>query len=1457
MSDKELKRILKESRALIASQDWQSLEQQTSANLSTYLTSYPLHLYHALSLSSIATTSPQKVIRAYEDAIAISPRTLQAYLGLSGWLEKNARLEDAQDVRERAVRMAGTEENEKERWAKEVDVWLTNERKLRSGRKLADSLSLLLPSSPISHLLSSLPPPNPTAPTASAYHNLQTLLLNTFPLLLEIIFIYESADAKEIESEVTKRRQRITTGPTLSKVEERRNVLREVKGKSKVVDLYRELLDHPLASDEERKEVEAKLLKWKMEMLDATPEKEERERENLREEISKMAREMVLLKREEQSAWKVVFDWEDWETIYDTPDRLQLWDYITLFPESGLTKLLKAYMRIYDVVSYEYGAEKDEDDVPEDIEDPVDLLEEGFAASTDSLLAHRLALRYYSEDEQDWEVSIEIIESGISLIGSIERESAAKLASTRHLLSRKLAICLAQSGRSNQLKALRLLDESLSMAEDDLECLAARGRVLVQLSRWNDGLEIFERAARVAGTDEVKEGRGWCLVQLERYEEGLEDLKAVVAALEGEAIDVQEERVGKLPETKVVEMKREKLKEKRSLMKARVLWKLGKCYWGMGGEYLTNTDYTFQAFVSSIRATPTFAPSFTSLGIYYADIISPPDFSRSSKCFQKAFELDPSEEIAAKRLAEQFAEENEWDLVEVVARRITENANGRPMSAKDAWAWKAIGSVDLKKKRYNEASVAFQSVLRVTPTDAHTWLKLGISYRHSGKFVAALKSFGRAIELDSLRWYAKFCIGETQRYMGLLDSSIATFEEVVTEHPDEFGVHLILAETRVVSGQTLFQQGFLARAEEAFVLALREGTKILLDGVESRIAWKIVGDALHSLATFEEQALRPASLGCISSLLPLLQKDEIDSQIPSLTVVTLSTVQELLQPDREEEGAVEDSASTFVFIAASVMVYKLRVLLEYHNDSIGSAWFDLGQAVFRCQNQEGIEKEKTVLQAIQCIQSALQKEPSNAGFWNALGVFAFDESPRLSQHSFIRAIELSSRSAVAWTNLGFFYIHHSDLQLANQAFLRAQVLDPDHSLAWVGQSIVARLNGEEDQSLALAAHAISLGRAGELDLIYPESTLASSSSSASAFQISETMTTSLFSLTRYISLHPTNPTALHLQGLLSESVSSLPDAKRALSRAASLLETEYEKSEDPAVEKKYAVCMYNLGRVLVRSQSWEEAIETLEGAEGLLEDKEGMENVLRQCRLFLGLARAGAEDKEGAREALDAALEGSEGIVKTELTVGYAHGLWRMDELDEAKSVLLDAPKESKEDPADTFAFMSDRAGEKERSIELATTLAAMAISTEDEVLLKASIKDLTSLPSHLKAVQDPTQVADRLMALHAVSTHDISKASALLSSALHRFPSSISLRLAIARVRMEEGKGEEAEGILPPIDHESISEDMTKEEMAEILRLRASIMRGKGQEEESLRCAQKAARLRPGDEENWSSLRI
>lgn len=86
--------------------------------------------------------------------------------------------------------------------------------------------------------------------------------------------------------------------------------------------------------------------------------------------------------------------------------------------------------------------------------------------------------------------------------------------------------------------------------------------------------------------------------------------------------------------------------------------------------------------------------------MYYLEVAKPPDPNRASKCFQKAFELDATQADAARRLAESFAEEREWDLVEVVARRTIEGEGGNDQSVSqhlpvNSWAWKALGVVEL------------------------------------------------------------------------------------------------------------------------------------------------------------------------------------------------------------------------------------------------------------------------------------------------------------------------------------------------------------------------------------------------------------------------------------------------------------------------------------------------------------------------------------------------------------------------------------------------------------------------------------------------------------------------------------------------------------------------------------------------------------------------------------------
>ena len=121
----------------------------------------------------------------------------------------------------------------------------------------------------------------------------------------------------------------------------------------------------------------------------------------------------------------------------------------------------------------------------------------------------------------------------------------------------------------------------------------------------------------------------------------------------------------------------------------------------------------YTRFITALKRHSTFAPAYTSLGIYYSEFSTPPDPSRASKCFQRAVELDSREADAARRLASGFADEREWDLVEVVAKRTIEGEGGAEdeggLKALDtgnvvaaarykpynAWAWKAVGVVEM------------------------------------------------------------------------------------------------------------------------------------------------------------------------------------------------------------------------------------------------------------------------------------------------------------------------------------------------------------------------------------------------------------------------------------------------------------------------------------------------------------------------------------------------------------------------------------------------------------------------------------------------------------------------------------------------------------------------------------------------------------------------------------------
>lgn len=215
-------------------------------------------------------------------------------------------------------------------------------------------MSLLLPSSATYPLLSTLPPAAPTEPLASPFHDIQLALLSTLGPLLEVVSLAEAEESQLIESEIKKRRQRLG-GTTLSAAETRRAVEGEFMKGSRLPGLYRAVLEDPDASDREelRRDVERKLLVHLRTLLRALPstfdetsldlkkiekrkevkEEDERLKGSVRWEVEQLAKGMVLIGVEEESAWLVAMEWTDRYGRWEDVDWRELERYWTLFPE--------------------------------------------------------------------------------------------------------------------------------------------------------------------------------------------------------------------------------------------------------------------------------------------------------------------------------------------------------------------------------------------------------------------------------------------------------------------------------------------------------------------------------------------------------------------------------------------------------------------------------------------------------------------------------------------------------------------------------------------------------------------------------------------------------------------------------------------------------------------------------------------------------------------------------------------------------------------------------------------------------------------------------------------------------------------------------------------------------------------------------------------------------------------
>ncbi|KIJ39435.1 hypothetical protein M422DRAFT_32689 [Sphaerobolus stellatus SS14] len=1409
-----IKGKLKAARDAIGRKDYKTAQESAAEVLEYEASNYNALVF--LGLASLELGDVTRSEEAYKKATELYPDQLLAWQGLSKFYERAGKWSEYGKILRRLIDLLSQQEDAT-RCAEALQKFIELQRSRGSRKDVIDALTLLLPTSPLYRTLSMLPEPEPTAPTSTTIYGIQTAVYNSLPILEEVVSLMERNEDEQIKKEVDKRRMRLGAGRP---EQIQKDVSREVWEKSNLPALYDEILNHPNTGDELRRSTESKLLRQKMQHLEALPNSgaEGKLKQQVLSEVEKLCNGAILLGFQDEVPWMFIIDNKDAYDIEDYDIRT-LRRFIEVFPGSTQTKLIRGYfdyMGIPVVVEDEDG--ENDQESPEDSVDPFAIVLEAASELPKSILAHRIVAELY-QIENDYENAIKTAEAGLFIIRSAEINYGKSLPRVTRAFNVVLAVALVKMfPPKHHQRADELVSSVLSEDPDNIPCLMGRGYILQHKHHWIDAVVIFKRVISLDPNHddllEAEEQWAWSIIQAGRIDDGISELRNIIQKLDEE--DEKEEQ------------------------KARAWWRLGKALWDSGDDV---KESAYKHFITALKRCSTFAPAFTSLGVYYADFASPPDLDRSSKCFQKAFELDAREAEAARRLAGGFAEEREWDLVEVVARRTIEGEGGleggsagmsQQISTRylpvNAWAWKAVGIVELNRRNYPAATQAFQVALRADDNDFLSWQRLGEAYTKSGRHAAAIKALKRALELQPEDWMSLYLLGEVYRVMGQYGSAVEVFEDVRAQQPDEICVSMALSDTHLEEARTQLAEGFRSRAESSAISAVLIASELIKKSAGfRRVTWKIAADAAYELSRFTAFDDPDSVYEALITLTSLIGAYDSGSSVEGIVQLPFS----------KNSGSLDGNFALEVAIAA----YDYRISLDKLDDIAGgSALFDLGVALSNLSSRTS-DKGKANLattQAKDLLLKALATDPYNDVYWNTFGTLNFVENPKMAQHAYIKALECDAKNPATWTNLGLLSLYHDDNELANECLYRAQTLDPDYILAWVGQGLVATKNGHHVESHALFAHAIGISAdVPAADLEFSTRAFKRLVDPANTSSSREDLLPVFHALDRYCKQRPNDAAALHLFALTCESAQQTHLALELVTRSIRVLERAYEESEDTQTEENFALANGTLGRLRLATNDYIGALEAFSTTLSLLpaETESSRIKIMRSLAQFgSGIANFRLGELEAALEVFETCLAevpDDMSTVRGHVTVFLAQTLWALgspEAQETARGQLLECIST---DPENLTAM---------------SALVAIGILESDDSLVDAALSEIQGLTLDKRAELDPGRIVTRLLIQNHLARGRAKEALSEAQRAVYREPVDDTSRKALTSLLLQQGHAGAAGAIIEG------NRNAPRETLDVSLRLSA-IATCERNPDIATQQAQKSVLLAPWKSDNWKAL--
>ncbi|OHW90817.1 antiviral protein [Colletotrichum incanum] len=1217
------KAALKAIGESVKQQKWDDAIQKATEFLENEPKNYQATIFLAFALDKKNRVDDSE--KAYKSASSLRPSDSQAWQGLIKLYEKQDR-KRLSAYQQAAISLAEIYRDADDMYKCQdvIDKFIDFARSQGDTSQYVEALGVILPGSPIYPALEGRVP-HPA---------------KTYETMAQII---EADEKKRINTLIGERRTRI--GARLNDVT--LEVKREVMGQSKLEFVYQQLINWT-NDDELRRKYEEKLLQYCYDRLLVAPTGPEKGA--ALQAVLKLALDMVIIKHPFRLAWEIAIDWKDAKEIKEW-DVNMLRDYCSFFPETDLYKVITGFLTSSispfpkptpAALEAEETEDESEDDegggvsmVPLTEQDRILMMTEGITTSN-SLFAHRLMGEYYQHLEE-YEITVELMRKSMEYLKTERIRTGMSFQNTHDAYSLYLATALVfyQSPR-HHTEAKTLFEGVLSHDPSSTAALIGVGLIYEEEEDYDDAIDFFERALKRDPSNlRVKTEAAWVQALKGDYETAKAQLEDSLSLIE-------------------------KMSPPAKELLAQTQYRLGSCIWSLDTSKAARKSRTgaYVYFLDALKNNLNFAPAYTSLGVYYADYAK--DRKRARRCFQKAVELSSSEVEAAKRLAQSFADEGDWDRVELVAQRVVDSGKVRPPPGSKrkgiSWPFSALGVAELNKQDFHKSIVSFQSALRIHPEDYHSWVGLGESYYSSGRFVAATKAILNAQKLEETipaetlgdTWFTKYMLANVKRELGEFDEAIALYQDVIDGRPDEDGVAIALMQTMVDNALDCVEKGLFGKAVHLAIDTIDFASKAAASVIETFNFWKSLADACSVFSAVQNRAADfPAE-----SIMTLIDGSDKEAYTLFTDVDNVGTgVISAKGLFSEDERLGVDLTRC---IHATILCHKRAIHVsanDLHAQAV--AYYNLGWAEHRahvCLPSSTRKKSSVYLKtAMKCFKRAIELEAGNSDFWNSLGVVTSEISPAVSQHSFVRSLHLNERSPAAWTNLGTLALLQNDMQLANEAFNRAQSTDPDYAHAWLGQGFVALLYGKTKEARGLFTHAMEIAEASSAltRRQYPVAVFdyiltTTSTNIASLIQ-------PIFALGQLNNLKPQDLAYGHLATQFLERTQDTAKAVQILEKICRILEADYEVTESPQALAHFALAKTDLARSYLASSTYEQAIECGEMAIQLSNDesdneltKEQRKKARLSAHLTVGLAQYYSGDVNEALLCFESALEESD-----------------------------------------------------------------------------------------------------------------------------------------------------------------------------------------------------------------------